>query len=280
MKNLIQEKLESYAPQTDEDEENAIKEITQEVVLYGLGEAGFFEDAIFQGGTCLRIIHGLDRFSEDLDFALKKPMSDFDLNKYLVKVSEVMQVFGYKIEVTGKDKASESVKARFLKDDSIKKILNFEHRQDLRKKIQIKVEVDINPPSADKTEPNYIDFPIQFMLVTHDISSLFAGKIHALLCRGHIKGRDWYDYVWYISKKSKINFPMLESALNQRGPWKDQGLKIDKEWLHEKLNAKIESIRWEEAQRDVERFLRPEKKKTLELWSKDFFSKMTKKFMC
>jgi predicted nucleotidyltransferase component of viral defense system len=279
MKDVIQEKLESYDPQTNEDEENAIKEITQEVVLYGLDEAGFFKHAVFQGGTCLRIIHGLDRFSEDLDFVLKTPTPDFDLNRYLTKVSETMKLYGYGIEVTGEDKANESVKPRFLKDDSIKKLLKFSHKQDLKKKIQIKVEVDINPPAGDKTEANYLDFPTQFMVVTHDIPSLLAGKAHALLCRSYVKGRDWYDYLWYIRKNEKVNLAMLENALNQLGPWKDQGLKIDKEWLHEKLNEKVNIIHWDEAKRDVERFLKPEEKKTLKLWSEDFFLKMTKKFI-
>jgi predicted nucleotidyltransferase component of viral defense system len=278
MKDLIQEKLASYQPETDEDEENALKEITQEIALYGLMEAGFFEQGIFQGGTCLRVIHGLDRFSEDLDFALRMPDPSFDLNKYLVKVSETMKLYGYKIEVTGENNAHKNIKSRFLKDDSIKKLLNFEHKHDLRKKIQIKIEVDVNPPTGDKTEPNYLDFPTQFMVITHDIPSLLAGKTHALLCRDYIKGRDWYDYLWYISKNAKINLPMLENALNQHGPWKDQELKIDNEWIHEKLNEKINSINWENAKQDVARFLKADKKSTLKLWNEDFFLKMTKKF--
>lgn len=277
MKDIIQERLESYDPQTREDEENAIKEITQEVALYGLEEAGFFEHAIFQGGTCLRIIHGLDRFSEDLDFALRWPSPEFDLNKYLLEASKTMRPYGYEIEIAGEDKADNSVKSRFLKDESIKKLLKFGHRQDPKKKIQIKVEVDINPPTGDKVESNYLDFPTQFMVMTHDISSLFAGKTHALLCRNYVKGRDWYDYLWYISKNAKVNLRMLENALNQSGPWKGQNQYIDDKWLHEKLHEKISGINWDDAKQDVERFLRPDKKKTLKLWSEDFFLKMTRK---
>lgn len=279
MKDVIQEKLQSYNPQTDEDEENAIKEITQEVALYALAEAGFFEQAIFHGGTCLRMIHRLDRFSEDLDFALRSPNSQIDLDKYLQNVSKTMKVFGYGIEVTGADNADKSVKSRFLKDDSIKKILKFEHKQDIRKKIQIKIELDINPPIGFEMEANYLDFPTQFMLITHDIPSLFAGKTHALLCRNYVKGRDWYDYLWYISKGAQLNLKMLENALHQTGPFQGEKLSLGKEWLHENLNKKIMAINWDEAKKDVEKFLKPDKKKTLSLWSEDFFLKMTDKLI-
>jgi len=279
MNDVIQEKLKSYNAETKEDEENAIKEITQEVALYGLEKSGFFEKAFFQGGTCLRIVHGLDRFSEDLDFVLREPDPEFDLNPYLENVMETMNVYGYKIEVSGEDKADNNGKIRFLKDDSIKKLLDFEHGQDLRKKIQIKVEVDINPPSGDNYEPNYLDFPTDFMITTHDIPSLLAGKCHALLCRNYVKGRDWYDYLWYISKSAVVNLTMFQGAINQLGPWKGRNLDITSEWLHEELNKKVKSIDWEEAKDDVKRFLRPEKKEALNLWNEDFFIKKTTKFI-
>lgn len=279
MKDVIQNKLEDYNPQTKEDEENAIKEITQEIALYGLSEAGFFEHAIFQGGTCLRIIHQLDRFSEDLDFALRSPSLNFNLDEYLKKVSETMRVYGYEVEITGEDKADSNVKSRFLKDDSIKKLLHLEHNHEARKKIQIKIEIDTAPPAGDKVESNYIDFPTQTMIMTHDIPSLLAGKTHALLCRPFVKGRDWYDYLWYVSKGAPINISMLKNALNQYGPWKNKEIDIDKEWLHINLNQKITSIDWSDAKKDIDKFLRPDKKKSLQFWSEDFFLKMTEKFI-
>ena len=279
MKDVIQIKLESYNCETKEDEENAIKEITQEIALYGLKEAGFFEKASFQGGTCLRIIHGVDRFSEDLDFVLRESDPKFDIEPFLQKAIEVMNVYGYKIEISGEDKADKKLKTRFLKDDSIKKLLNFENKLDLRKKIQIKVEVDINPPKGAIDEINYLDFPIDFMVTTHDLSTLLSGKCHALLCRSYIKGRDWYDYLWYVSKGVKINIEMFQEAINQLGPWQGQKIEITKEWLGRELENKIKTINWDDVKKDVERFLRPEKKKTLELWSEDFFIKKTKKFI-
>ena len=279
MKDVIQNKLEDYNPQTKEDEENAIKEITQEIILYGLSESGFFEHAAFQGGTCLRIIHQLDRFSEDLDFALRSPSLNFNLDEYLKKVSETMRIYGYEIEISGEDKADSNVKSRFLKDDSIKKLLHLEHKHEVRKKIQIKIEIDAAPPADDRVESNYIDFPTQSMIMTHDIPSLLAGKTHALLCRPFVKGRDWYDYLWYVSKGASININMLKNALNQHGPWKDKQVDIDKEWLRKNLNQKIKSINWNDAKKDIDKFLRPEKKKSLQLWSEDFFLKMTDKFI-
>jgi len=277
MNDAIQEKLKSYQSETKEDEENAIKELTQEVVLYGLERASFFEKACFQGGTCLRTIHGLDRFSEDLDFALRTPETKFNLNPYLEKVIETMNVYGYKMEVSGEDKANSNVKSRFLKDDSIKKLLDFEHNQDLRKKIKIKIEVDINPPSGSKSEANYLDFPTDFMIITHDMPSLLAGKCHALLCRNYIKGRDWYDFLWHISQGTVINLPMFKQAINQFGQWEGKNILITKSWIMHELEQKIQTLDWEDVKKDVVGFLKPDKKETLKLWSKDFFIKKLKK---
>ncbi len=279
MKDVIQEKLKLYECETKEDEENAIKEITQEIALYGLKEAGFFEKVSFHGGTCLRIIHGLDRFSEDLNFVLKETDPDFDITPYLEKAIKIMNIYGYKIEVSGEDKADNNVKTRFLKDDSIKKLLNFENKLDLRKKIQIKVEVDINPPVGAVNEGNYLDFPTDFMIATHDMPTLLSGKCHALLCRNYIKGRDWYDYLWYISKGTKINLKIFQEAINQLGPWKGQNITVTSKWLEAELKNRIKTLDWNNVKKDVERFLKPNKKETLELWSEDFFLKKTKKFI-
>ena len=277
MKDVIQEKLKRYNCQTQEDEENAIKEITQEVALYGLMKAGLFEKACFQGGTCLRILHGLDRFSEDLDFALKTSDLEFDLMFYLQQMAQTMNIYGYQIEFSGEDKADRNVRSRFLKDNSIKKLLELEHHADLRKKIQIKVELDIDPPQGAGEEGNYLDFPTDFMIVTHDLPSLFAGKCHALLCRNYVKGRDWYDYLWYLRKEVKINDVMLQNAINQLGPWKNKNISISRKWLVDQLSQKIDSLNWEEVRKDVERFLKPDRQEALQLWSKEFFLKKTLK---
>ncbi|MCK5784371.1 MAG: nucleotidyl transferase AbiEii/AbiGii toxin family protein, partial [Desulfobacterales bacterium] len=279
MRDVIQERLKSYAPETEEDEENALKEITQEVVLYGLEQSGFFEHAVFHGGTCLRVIHGLDRFSEDLDFALKRVDSSFDPGRYLAAVAKILGIYGYQLEVTGEDQVDGYVKTRFLKDDSIKKILVFEHQQDLRKKIRIKVEIDVNPPAGHNFAANYLDFPTDFMIMTQDIPSLFAGKCHALLCRSYVKGRDWYDFLWYISRKASLNGFMFSEALNQSGPWQGLHENVTKDWIYEKFRARIKSIDWNDAKKDVSRFLKAERKDVLNLWGENFFLKKTEKLI-
>ena len=277
MKDVIQSKLESFNCQSSEEEENALKEITQEVALYALQKTGFFEEARFQGGTCLRIIYGLDRFSEDFDFALASPNSDFNLESYIQPAAKIMATYGYNMEVSGKDRNS-SVLSRFLKDDSIKKLISFQHYANDRRKIRIKVEIDINPPAGAKDQIAYVDFPTDFSISAHDLPSLFAGKCHALLCRDYTKGRDWYDFSWYVSKGIKPNITLLSSALFQTGPWQGKALDLN-EALEDILFARIKEIDWQEAARDVARFLKPDKRETTLLWSEAFFkSKLQKLF--
>lgn len=280
MKDIIQRKLDAYKARTEQDEENALKEITQEVCLYGLAKSGFFEKAAFQGGTCLRIVYGLDRFSEDLDFALVKPDKNFELSPYLKKTSDLMEAYGYGMEVSGKESEGDNVKTRFLKDDSFKKNLTFKHLSDTRKKINIKVELDSNPLLYATGQPKFLDFPTDYSIRCHDPGSLFAGKIHALLCRNFIKGRDWYDFNWYISEKIQPNYKLLEAALIQQGPWKDQSFTIEREWLVKVLSEKINSIHWKQTIEDVSKFLQPEKRQEVErLWSVDFFLSKTAKLV-
>ncbi|MCG8334671.1 MAG: nucleotidyl transferase AbiEii/AbiGii toxin family protein [Proteobacteria bacterium] len=277
MKDLIQKKNEEYDCLTLEDEENAVKEITQEVILFSLSRTDFFSKASFQGGSCLRIVHGLDRFSEDLDFVLNKVDLNFELSPYLAKVSQTMNVYGYDIEVTGKDKADSHIRKRFIKDDSLKKILNFRHYSDSAKKIKIKFELDVNPPLGSANDQEYLDFPIDFSIAVQNKPSLFAGKCHALLCREYTKGRDWYDFSWYCSKKTKPNYILLSSALNQSGPWKNLNPKVNREWLLEMLQKKIKNINWDEAIKDISRFLKPDKQDQLSLWGTRFFLKKAAK---
>ena len=272
MKDIIQNRLDKhYSIKTSEDELNALKEITQEVALYALYKVGFFEKACFIGGTCLRIVHSLDRFSEDLDFSTKKIDPNFNLDDYLKKAMEVMKPYGYSFNIDEGDLKDKSVQARFLKDDSIKKILTFKHRQDERQKIKIKIEVDTHPPlgAIDKTE--FVDFPDDFQIIAYDIPSLMSGKIHALLCRPYVKGRDWYDFTWYIKNNCSPNLKLLENSLKQYGPWKGKEVRVDEAFLKNALIEKVHSLNWEEVREDVRIFLTAERANSLELWSSEFF---------
>ena len=279
MKDLIQKKLEHYKCKTSEDEENALKEITQEVALFALYKSGFFASAAFQGGTCLRIVHGLDRFSEDIDFALYQPNLNFSLNPFLDQAKKTMNTFGYDIQVSGRDEIENPIQMRFLKDESIKLQLKLRHHFDAKKKIQIKVEIDINPPSGAGVAPAFVDFPLDFAIRVHDLPSLFAGKCHALLCRDYAKGRDWFDFSWYVARNTKPNISMLASALQQTGPWQGQNTVVNQRWLQEQLSERIKHIKWQETVKDIARFLRPEQQELLGLWSEAFFaSKIDKMF--
>lgn len=278
MKDIIQKRLESkYNTKTADDELNALKEITQEVALYSLHEVGFFEKACFMGGTCLRIVHSLDRFSEDLDFSTRSFDPDFNLDDYLEKAMEVMTPYGYSLSIDDKDLSDRSLQSRFLKDDSIKEVLTFKHQQDTRQKIKIKVEIDTNPPAGAVEKTEYIGFPEDFQILAYDTSSLMSGKIHALLCRIYDKGRDWYDFNWYVNNNCTPNLTLLENALKQLGPWKGQDITVDEKFLKQALTNKINSLDWANIKTDVRKFLSPEKAKTLEMWSSDFFTSKVNK---
>lgn len=271
MKDLIQKRLEEYNAQSKEEELNALKEITQEVALYSLHKAGFFNEACFIGGTALRILHGLDRFSEDLDFSLIRPTPTFSLDTYLKKSMQEMNAYGYDLSIDEKDLSDKNIQSRFLKDDSIKNVLTFKHAQDLRSKIKIKIEIDTNPPEAATLKSEYVDFPMDFQVQSYDLPSLMSGKLHALLCRPFVKGRDWYDFSWYVTKGITPNYAQLTNALFQLGPWKGQNITVDEPFLREQLREKIETLKWKDVANDVRKFLRPAKAETLDLWNEDFF---------
>ncbi len=272
MIELIQQRLDEYNAGNAIEEEQAIKEIIQELALFALWRADFFEVAAFQGGTSLRILHGLPRFSEDLDFILKEPDLEFDWDHYLEKLLENLEEFGLKSEVKDKSRMDQAVRKAVLKDNSVSNQLNLSfYRGRGGQKQTIKLEIDVNPPSGSGFEYTYKDFPVDYEVCHQDLSSNFALKIHALLCRPYIKGRDWYDFNWYVKKGIKPNLPLLQAALIQDGPWKGEGLKIDEEWVRKELLKKISLINWNEPASDVERFLTLVEKDSLRLWNERFF---------
>lgn len=278
MKDIIQSRLDNrYNIKTADDELNALKEITQEVVLYALYKVGFFEKVCFMGGTCLRIVHSLDRFSEDLDFSTRTLDTEFNLDEYLAQALEIMRPYGYALTIDEKDLKDKSVQSRFLKDDSIKKVLTFKHKQDERQKIKIKVEVDTMPPSGAVEDVEYVDFPDDFQILAYDIPSLMSGKIHALLCRTYSKGRDWYDFSWYVKNNYSPNLTLLKNALKQFGPWSGQDIQVDENFLKEELVKKVRSLDWEDVKVDVRKFLSPEKARSLDIWSADLFENKIKR---
>lgn len=274
MIDIIQQRLNSYSVVNAVEEWQATKEIIQEVALYALWRAEFFEVAAFQGGTSLRILYGLPRFSEDLDFMLKEPDPNFKWSGYLERLLACFEEYGLQSEALPKGKMEQRIRKAVIKDTSVTNQLNLSfYKGEVGQKINIKLEIDILPPADSDYEYTYLDFPTDYEVCHQDLSSNFALKIHALLCRGFLKGRDWYDFNWYIKQGVRPNMQHLKNALVQYGPWQGQaGLKVDMDWLRGVLNEKINTIDWRKAAGDVEVFLKPAEVKSVGLWSERFFS--------
>lgn len=254
-----------------------MREILQQTALLGLERHGFFEKAAFYGGTALRIIYGLDRFSEDLDFTLLQPNPNFDFFPFLDGMRNEIASFGFEMEVTQKVKNIEtSILSAFLKMNTIELYLtigNEESSQQVNhnEKIQIKLEVDIDPPPNFRLENHLVLNPVPFNVLTLHRSDLFAGKMHAILYRawkGRVKGRDWYDLIWYIQRNIPLSLRYLEECMRQGG---NLGPKesLDRNRILEMLREKIQKINWDSAQEDIRSFIsNPER---LKIWSPEFF---------
>lgn len=275
---IIEERIKEYQPNGKEEELNAFKEIVQEITLSALSRAEFFKQAAFQGGTSLRIVHGLNRFSEDMDFVLFQADPQFKWTHFFHEIELEFSSYGFQLEIKDRSKADSAVKKAFLKENSFGKILKliYERNRFDVQVVNIKLEIDTNPPLGSKYETKIIPFPEPFSVVMQDLPSLFAGKLHALLCREYTKGRDWYDFIWYMSRNIEPNFLNLQSALMQQGPWAGKELHIDQDWLNAKLNEKIMAVDFEVAKKDVQPFLRARQMRTLDLWNKDFFLEILK----
>ncbi len=278
--DVLKRRIDEYAAENAMEQENVLQEIMQHYVLASLSRSGFFTRAIFHGGTCLRIINGTNRFSEDLDFVLKRPDSTFCWHPYLEKVQEDCHREGIEFEAADKSKAESVVQKAFLKTGSIGQILsfNFPFNRHNSKKIKIKLEIDTNPPAGSRFETSYITFPSIAVITTQTLESGFAGKAHALLCRKYVKGRDWYDYIWYVSQKIQPNFELLQNALFQQGPWAGKKIAVTREWFLESLETVIRHINWDTAIQDVQRFLPVNEQLSIREWNMDFFLYLTNKF--
>lgn len=281
MKTILEQMIEEYHPRNNEEKRNAIKEVMQEIVLCGLSRAGFFHEAVFYGGTALRIFYGLDRFSEDLDFSLLIKNKNFNLEKYFPLLKDTVQSFGLNVELELKSKTKDSnIQTAFLKGDTIEHFLLFypnELVQGINKneKVKIKFELDTMPPALATYETKFRLLPIPYSIKLYDESSLFSGKIHAVICRSwksRVKGRDLYDYVFYLSRNTKYNLPHLrEKLLESCYITKDSVVTNDT--VKKMLIQRFNEIDYERAKEDVIPFIKDIQ--VLEIWSKDFFVSIT-----
>ncbi len=283
MQQVLAQMLSKYQIRDIDDKKNAIKEIVQEVVLCGLSRGGFFKDAAFYGGTALRIFYGLDRFSEDLDFSLVSQNPEFDLTKYFSYIENETKSLGLNFIVKEKLKSFDSnIKSAFLKGNTKEHILTFyEESNDTNiinkdELISIKFEVDINPPMGATFETKFGLLPSPYQVRLYDMPSLFAGKIHACLCRNwkeRVKGRDFYDYVFFLAMGAKVNLVNLKAKLVQsKFIAEDYDLTIEN--LKTLLNERFSNMDFAQAKEDVLPFVKDKSK--LDLWSKEFFMEITK----
>ena len=287
MNQIISQMIEQYNPLSTYDKKNIIKEIVQEIMLSGLSRAGFFKDATFYGGTALRIFYGLNRFSEDLDFSLKTPNLFFDFNDYVPILEKEINSYGLNFRIELKEKSIESgIKSAFLKGNTKEIMLMFYADEQLvrsigsKELIKVKFELDTNPPDHATFETKYRLLPIPYEITLYDIPSLFAGKIHAVICRSwknRVKGRDLYDYVFYLSKKSKVNLKHLTARLVQSGYISaDAEITIDD--VKRMLYEQFKNIDYSQAKQDVVPFIK--NTEDLEVWSSRFFNEITSDLDC
>ncbi len=281
MNTAIEHMLAKYECHRVEDTVQALREIMQEIALLGLWRSKFFERAAFYGGTALRILYGLDRFSEDLDFSLLDTDYNFDLSIYSQALERELAAFGFEVRVEAKNKVVETaVQSAFLKADTINQLLVIQAREEIvrqvpsGKVIRIKVEVDTDPPGGFATESKYLLQPIPFSVRSYRLPDLFAGKMHALLCRrwkNRVKGRDWYDLVWYCSHHPHLHLAHLEERMRQSGHYASE-MSLSPASFVTLLDQCIDSVDIEQAKKEVLPFVRnPD---TLEVWSKEFFQEI------
>jgi predicted nucleotidyltransferase component of viral defense system len=279
---MIKAWIEEYNPQNETEILSALREIMQAVALSGLSRTNFFEKAAFYGGTALRIFYGLDRFSEDLDFSLLESNPDFSLEPYFPAILNEFESLGIKVSIQEKAKTKRtSIDSAFLKAETIWKEIvleDFIKQTGVRsnKSLKIKIEVDRDPPMQFTTEEKLLIRPFSFYVNCFSQSSLFAGKMHALLFRkwnNRVKGRDWYDVEWYIKKGIALNVQHFLSRAIDTGYWEADA--ITPKQIKDLLKTKISAVSFPNIKEDVVRFIKDDK--GLELWSPSYFNDLIEK---
>ena len=265
MNNSVFDRMMSQYPQkTAGDRRNATYEVMQQVVLAGLYRGGFFEHAAFYGGTCLRLFHGVERYSEDMDFSLLKKNESFSLERYFPAIIDECRLLGRDVEITRKDKRSfGKVESAFLKDNTDVYNITFL----TEKSIRIKIEVDTMPPLQFETEQRLLLQPFSFMVRCFTLPCLFAGKMHALLFRqwkNRVKGRDWYDFEWYVRSAVPLNFAHLQARVKEFN-----SMDIDRAQFQTMLKERLSQTDIRQVKADVLPFV--QNPRELDIWSNDYF---------
>ncbi|MCC1485659.1 nucleotidyl transferase AbiEii/AbiGii toxin family protein [Winogradskyella immobilis] len=279
---MIKEWIEEYNPQNEEQILSALREIMQEITLAALSRTDFFEKAAFYGGTALRIFYGLNRYSEDLDFSLLKPDSNFSIEPYFKVILDEFKSLGLTVSIKEKKKTKQTaIDSAFLKTETIWQEIVLEDiikETGVRsnKTLKIKIEVDRQPPLNFQTEEKLLLRPFSFYVKCFAKPSLFAGKMHALLFRrwkNRVKGRDWYDLEWYIKKGIPLDVYHFLARAKDTDDW--QGNSITNEQIIELLDAKIKSVSFKSIKEDVFRFIEDEE--VLSIWRPEYFKDLINK---
>ena len=281
MHDAIRSMLDRYECRSRDETINALREILQDLALLGLWRSKFFEHAAFYGGTALRILHGLDRYSEDLDFSLLSPTPSFSLGAYGEALQREINSFGFRVTFEKKHtERAGSIESAFLKADTYRQLIEIEAREDLLRdlhpgrKLKIRLEVDTDPPPGFRTESQYILLPIPFAVRVYCLPDLLAGKIHAVLCRKwktRVKGRDWYDLVWYAGRHPEVRLIHLEARMRQSGDYLESEL-MTPAILQSRLHSAVDSLDVSKALQEMKPFVRDPR--ALEVWSADFFHRI------
>ena len=256
--------LSGYNLSTNQKRRNALFEVNQQIVLAGLNNGGFFDKAAFYGGTCLRIFHGLRRFSEDLDFSLLAPDEKFDFTDYFKPIVDEFAALGREVEIKKKDKRSfGKVESAFLKDNTDVYDIAFQ----TEKSVKIKIEVDTCPPLKFSTEQKLLLQPHSFMTQCFTLPDLYAGKMHALIFRewkNRIKGRDWYDFEWYVRNNVPLDFAHFAERVRQFND-----IEITPEQFRTLLKERLASANINQVKEDVINFVKDPKE--LDIWTTEYF---------
>jgi len=229
---------------------NLAREYLQALTLQSLQRAGAMTAIAFHGGTALRFLYSLPRYSEDLDFALERPSQIYNFRSYLQSIQNDLESQGYKTILKVSDQ--KAVHSAFVRFPGLPFELKLSPHQN--EVLAVKIEIDTNPPAGASLETSLIRRPVLLNLYHHDRASLLAGKLHAILQRSFLKGRDLYDLIWYLSDRDwpDPNLVLLNNALNQTA-W--TGPTINAENWREIIRAKIKAISFEQALDDVRPFL-------------------------
>jgi predicted nucleotidyltransferase component of viral defense system len=271
MSSVVDQMLQKYTVNTQEDVAQALREVMQEIALAGLNRGGFFDKAAFYGGTCLRIFHGLPRFSEDLDFSLLLPQPDFSFTHYFKSLRQEFAALGFEVELSEKVKTAKTdIVSAFLKSNSTV----YDLKVVGQRTIKIKFEVDTDPPLGFSTQENLLIQPYSFYVKCFSLPDLYAGKMHALLYRqwqNRVKGRDWFDFEWYVKKGTPLNLQHFLERARQSGDI--ESVTLEPTEFMALLQGRIRRMDVGSAREDVARFIRePEQ---LKIWSRDYFLQLS-----